>query len=69
LRSRSTEEKAEATRKFIEDVLPLIAEGKIKPNLEKVFPVEALSTGQKQRKLLESLPLSKVCCDLAEAIS
>ena len=28
-----------------------------------------LITGQKQRKLLESLPLSKVCCDLAEAIS
>jgi len=42
LRSRSTEEKAEATRKFIEDVLPLIAEGKIKPNLDKVFPVEAI---------------------------
>jgi NADPH:quinone reductase len=40
LRSRLTEEKAAATRKFIEDVLPLIATGKIKPNLDKVFPVE-----------------------------
>jgi putative PIG3 family NAD(P)H quinone oxidoreductase len=40
LRSRSTEEKAEATAKFAADVLPLIETGKIKPNLDKVFPVE-----------------------------
>jgi putative PIG3 family NAD(P)H quinone oxidoreductase len=40
LRSRSTEEKAEATKKFAEDVLPLVATGKIKPNLDKVFPVQ-----------------------------
>ncbi len=37
LRPRPTEEKAEATRKFIEEVLPLVASGKIKPNLDKVF--------------------------------
>jgi len=40
LRSRPAAEKGEATQKFIEDVLPLIAEGKIKPNPDKVFPVE-----------------------------
>ena len=40
LRSRSTTEKAEATRLFIEDVLPLLAEGKVKPNLDKVFKIE-----------------------------
>ena len=40
LRSRPTEEKAEATQAFIRDVLPLVAEGKIKPNLDKVFQVE-----------------------------
>ena len=40
LRSRSTEEKAEATRLFIKDVLPLLATGKVKPNLDKVFKVE-----------------------------
>ncbi len=40
LRSRSTEEKAEATRKFIEKVLPLLTAGKVKPNLDKVFSVE-----------------------------
>jgi len=39
LRSRPAEEKAEATRKFIEEVLPLISSGKIKPNLDKVFPL------------------------------
>jgi putative PIG3 family NAD(P)H quinone oxidoreductase len=40
LRSRSVEEKAEATQAFVRDVLPLLAEGKIKPNLDKVFQVE-----------------------------
>ena len=40
LRPRPTEEKAEATRKFIEEVLPLIDKGKIKPNLDEVFPFE-----------------------------
>jgi putative PIG3 family NAD(P)H quinone oxidoreductase len=40
LRSRSMEEKAEATAKFAADVLPLLETGKIKPNLDKVFPVE-----------------------------
>jgi len=40
LRSRSTKEKADATRAFIEEVLPLIAAGKIKPNLDKVFSIE-----------------------------
>ena len=42
LRSRPAEEKAYANRKFIEDVLPLVAAGKIKPNLDKVFPVESV---------------------------
>ena len=40
LRSRSTKEKADATRAFIEEVLPLIAVGEIKPNLDKVFSIE-----------------------------
>jgi NADPH:quinone reductase len=37
LRGRSTEEKASATLAFIDEVLPLIADGKIKPNIDKVF--------------------------------
>lgn len=44
LRSRSATEKADATRKFIEEVLPLIAAGKIKPNTDKVFSVEDVKT-------------------------
>lgn len=40
LRARSPEEKAEATANFIKEVLPLIEEGKIKPNLDKVFKAE-----------------------------
>ncbi len=40
LRSRPTEEKAEATAKCVRDVLPLIETGKIKPNLDKVFRIE-----------------------------
>lgn len=40
LRARSSEEKAEATKSFIENVLPLIESGKIKPNLDKVFKAE-----------------------------
>jgi putative PIG3 family NAD(P)H quinone oxidoreductase len=42
LRSRSAEEKAEATAKFVEDVLPFVAAGLIKPNLDKIFPVESV---------------------------
>ncbi len=37
LRSRSTKEKAEATQAFIKNVLPLLVNGKVKPNLDKVF--------------------------------
>ncbi len=37
MRSRSMMEKAEATRKFTEDVLPLLDSGKIKPILDLVF--------------------------------
>ena len=39
LRSRSLEEKAAATQKFTTDIIPLLANGEIKPNLDRVFPV------------------------------
>ncbi|HMQ04729.1 MAG TPA: NAD(P)H-quinone oxidoreductase [Pyrinomonadaceae bacterium] len=42
LRSRSIEEKAEATKRLAHDVLPLIANGTIKPNLDRVFELEAV---------------------------
>jgi putative PIG3 family NAD(P)H quinone oxidoreductase len=42
LRSRPTAEKAEATRKFAEEVVPLLASGKIKPNIDKIFKIEQI---------------------------
>jgi putative PIG3 family NAD(P)H quinone oxidoreductase len=40
LRSRSSDEKAQATANFIREVLPLIEAGKITPNLDRVFKIE-----------------------------
>lgn len=51
LRARSHEEKAVATLEFIENVLPLIESGKIKPNLDKVFAAENV---RKAHEYLES---------------
>ncbi len=51
LRSRPTEEKAEATGKFITDVLPLFESGKVKPNIDKVFPIKEI---QKAHEYVES---------------
>ncbi len=51
LRSRSVAEKAEATRAFIENVLPLIEKGLVKPNLDKVFQLKEIG---KAHEYLES---------------
>ena len=51
LRSRSLEEKAEATAKFAGEVVPLLATGIIRPNLEGVYKVEDV---QKAHQYLES---------------
>ncbi|NOT46737.1 MAG: NAD(P)H-quinone oxidoreductase [Acidobacteria bacterium] len=40
LRGRSVDEKAEATRLFAEQVVPLLANGTVVPNVDKIFPVE-----------------------------
>lgn len=42
LRSRSTDEKADATKNFIADVLPLLESGKVKPNIDKIFSFEEI---------------------------
>jgi NADPH2:quinone reductase len=39
LRARSTDEKAEVVAKFASEVVPLFESGKIRPNLDRVFPV------------------------------
>lgn len=51
LRSRSDDEKAEATANFAKQVIPLIANGKIVPNLDKVF---AVADVRKAHEYLES---------------
>ncbi|MFN2501761.1 MAG: NAD(P)H-quinone oxidoreductase [Pyrinomonadaceae bacterium] len=44
LRGRSLAEKAEATRKFADEVVPLLASGQIRANVDRVFPMtEAIS--------------------------
>jgi NADPH:quinone reductase len=40
LRGRTTEEKEDATRKFVYDVLPLLRNGSVRPTVDRVFPVE-----------------------------
>ena len=37
LRARSLDEKAAAIRKFVGDVVPLLASGRVRPNLDRVF--------------------------------
>jgi NADPH:quinone reductase len=51
LRSRPTSEKAEATRKFAEEVVPLFADDTLKPNIDKVFKMDEI---QKAHEYLES---------------
>ena len=51
LRSRPTQEKAEATTKFIKDVVPLLESGKVKPNIDKIFPMEEI---KKAHEYIES---------------
>lgn len=51
LRGRSVEEKAEATRKFVKEVLPLLESGKVKPNVDKIFNFEEVA---KAHEYLES---------------
>lgn len=58
LRARSSEEKAEATKSFIENVLPLIEAGKIKPNLDKVF--KAKDAGEAHEYLESNESFGKV---------
>jgi NADPH2:quinone reductase len=51
LRARPTAEKAEATLKFAAEVVPLLAAGRIKPNIDRVFKIEEI---RKAHEYLES---------------
>lgn len=54
LRSRSTEEKAETTRRFADEIVPLIAAGIIRPNLDRVFAAETVVDAYKYLESNES---------------
>lgn len=47
LRGRSTPEKAEATQKFTDEVIPLLASGKVRPNIDRVFAVNDVVSAYK----------------------
>jgi len=46
LRSRSLDEKSAAVKAFADDVVPLLANGKVKPNVDRVFPVSEVRAAQ-----------------------
>lgn len=54
LRPRSLDEKAQATRRFAGDVLPLLESGQIKPNLDRVFAAEDVADAYKYLESNES---------------
>lgn len=54
LRSRSTEEKAAATRRFTEEVLPLFESGKVKPNIDRIFRLEEIKQAHEYLESNES---------------
>jgi putative PIG3 family NAD(P)H quinone oxidoreductase len=54
LRARSTEEKATAMRLFAQQVLPLLAEGTVKPIVDRVFKMEAIREAHARMEANES---------------
>lgn len=54
LRGRTTPEKAEATRRFAVDVVPLLAPGKVRPNVDRAFPASDVIAAYKYLESNES---------------
>jgi NADPH:quinone reductase-like Zn-dependent oxidoreductase len=54
LRARSNEEKAAAVRLFAEQVVPLIASGKVKPVLDRVYKLEEVQQAHERMESNES---------------
>ncbi len=62
LRARSLGEKLELTREFREQVLPLIREGRLRPIVDRTFPLEAAS--EAHRYMEADRNLGKIVLDL-----
>lgn len=48
LRTRTLEEKLAVTRRFVEHVLPLLANGKVKPIIEQVYSMNDVAEAHKE---------------------
>lgn len=54
LRGRSNAEKADATQRFADDVLPMLASGTVVPNVDRVYPIEDVVAAYNYLKSNES---------------
>ena len=54
LRGRSTEEKAAAVQKFVDEVIPLLASGAVEPNVDRVFPAAEVAEAHRYLESNES---------------
>jgi len=54
LRARPLEEKAAATKAFVDQVIPLFEDGKLKPNLDRVFPASEIQAAHRYLESNES---------------
>ena len=54
LRTRSTEEKATATRLFAQHVVPLLASGNVRPVIDSVFPIDEVRAAHQRIESNES---------------
>ena len=54
LRARSNEEKATATRLFVEQVVPLLADGSVRPVVDRVYPLTEVREAHRRMESNES---------------
>ena len=54
LRTRSLEEKATATRRFVQHVLPLLESGAVRPVIDRVFPLQEVRAAHERTESNES---------------
>ena len=54
LRARSAEEKARATRRFAAHVVPLLASGRVRPVIDRVYPMEEVRAAHERLESNES---------------
>lgn len=58
MRSRSTQEKIELTRGFVRSTLPLLADGRLKPLVDSVFPLAEVARAH--QRMEDNLNLGKI---------